>query len=79
MKVQAVISLKAEYPLSVLLDVAGLARSTFFYHQALLKAPDPEPRSFTVAMRCRRVGDRVGDGRTSSRVASGRVRRRCRR
>jgi len=26
----------------VLLDVAGLARSTFFYHQARLQAPDPQ-------------------------------------
>jgi len=26
----------------VLLDVAGLARSTFFYHQARLQAPDPK-------------------------------------
>lgn len=42
MKVQAVISLKAEHPLSVLLDVAGLARSTFFYHQSRLGQPDPQ-------------------------------------
>ncbi|MFE4545691.1 IS3 family transposase [Arthrobacter sp. NPDC056727] len=42
MKVQAVICLKADYPLGVLLDVAGLARSTFFYHQARLQAPDPQ-------------------------------------
>lgn len=41
MKVQAVISLKAHYPLPVLLAVAGLARSTFFYHQAKLARPDP--------------------------------------
>lgn len=41
MKVQAVISLKAEHPLGVLLDVAGLARSTFFYHQGRLDRPDP--------------------------------------
>ena len=27
--------------MEVLLDVAGLARSTFFYHQARLKGPDP--------------------------------------
>ena len=41
MKVQTVISLKADHPLSVLLEVAGLARSTFFYHQAKLIQPDP--------------------------------------
>ncbi|WP_243076409.1 IS3 family transposase [Microbacterium sp. SS28] len=42
MKVQAVISLKADHSLSVLLSVAGLARSTFFYHQARLAHPDPD-------------------------------------
>lgn len=41
MKVAAVVSLKAEHRLDVLLDVAGLARSTFFYHQARLRTPDP--------------------------------------
>lgn len=41
MKVQAVISLKAEHHLDVLLHAAGLARSTFFYHQARLQGPDP--------------------------------------
>ncbi|BBE21910.1 integrase [Arthrobacter sp. MN05-02] len=41
MKVQAVIALKADFPLPVLLQVTGLARSTFFYHQARLLAPDP--------------------------------------
>ncbi|MFC9091038.1 IS3 family transposase [Nocardiopsis dassonvillei] len=35
------LSLKAEHRLQVLLRVAGLARSTFFYHQARLQAPDP--------------------------------------
>ncbi|MBG6226441.1 putative transposase [Arthrobacter sp. CAN_A2] len=40
MKVQAVIALKADFP-PVLLKVSGLARSTFFYHQARLLAPDP--------------------------------------
>jgi putative transposase len=40
-KVAAVVSLKAEHRLDVLLDVAGLARSTFFYHQARLRTPDP--------------------------------------
>ncbi|MDH6284987.1 IS3 family transposase [Prescottella agglutinans] len=41
MKVDAVVSLKADHRLEVLLDVAGLARSTFFYHQARRHAPDP--------------------------------------
>jgi len=40
-KVQAVAALKAEYPLSLLLGIAGLARSTYFYHQAKREAPDP--------------------------------------
>jgi hypothetical protein len=37
-----VIALKAEHRLEVLLDVAGLPRSTFFYHQARMLAPDPQ-------------------------------------
>ena len=41
MKVHTVVSLKAEHRLDVLLQVAGLARSTFFYHQARLDDPDP--------------------------------------
>ncbi|MGO4201936.1 IS3 family transposase [Rhodococcus sp. TAF43] len=41
MRVDAVVSLKAEHRLDVLLDVAGLARSTFFYQQARRHAPDP--------------------------------------
>ncbi|WP_433607047.1 IS3 family transposase [Prescottella agglutinans] len=41
MKVDAVVSLKAEHRIDVLLEAAGLARSTFFYHQARLRAPDP--------------------------------------
>jgi putative transposase len=40
-KVQTLIALKADFPLPVLLQVAALARSTFFYHQARLQAPDP--------------------------------------
>lgn len=36
------IALKAEHRLEVLLDVAGLPRSTYFYHQARLLAPDPQ-------------------------------------
>ncbi|MEU5853674.1 IS3 family transposase, partial [Saccharopolyspora shandongensis] len=42
MKVQAVISLKAEHSLEDLLAAAGLARSTFFYHQARLRRADPQ-------------------------------------
>ncbi|WP_243795982.1 IS3 family transposase [Saccharopolyspora gloriosae] len=38
------VTLKAHYPLAVLLEVAGLARSTFFYHQARLDRPDPHAR-----------------------------------
>lgn len=41
MKVQALVALKADYPLPVLLRVAGLARSTFFYHQARITSEDP--------------------------------------
>lgn len=41
MKVRAVLSLKAEHSLEHLLAAAGLARSTFFYHQARLERPDP--------------------------------------
>jgi putative transposase len=40
-KAHAVASLKADHPLGVLLEVAGLARSTYFYHQARLERPDP--------------------------------------
>lgn len=42
MKVRAVIALKAEHRLDLLLDAAGLARSTFFYHQSRLAQPDPQ-------------------------------------
>lgn len=36
----AVVSLKAEHSLTALLAAAGLARSTFFYHQTRLDVPD---------------------------------------
>jgi putative transposase len=39
-KVRAILDLKAAHRLSLLLEVAGLARSTFFYHQARLTRPD---------------------------------------
>ena len=42
MRVRALTALKADFPLPVLLQVAGLAWSTFFYHQARLQAPDPQ-------------------------------------
>ena len=42
MKALAVSSLKAEHPLPVLLEAAGLARSTYFYHQARINRPDPQ-------------------------------------
>jgi putative transposase len=41
LKVRAVIALKAEHRFAVLLQIAGLARSTFFYHQARMRQPDP--------------------------------------
>jgi putative transposase len=40
-KVAAVGTLKADYPLAVLLEIAGLARSTYYYHQARRDRPDP--------------------------------------
>lgn len=42
MKTQVIATLKARYPLAVLLAVAGLARSTFFYHQARMDREDPQ-------------------------------------
>ncbi len=42
MKAQTVAALKAQFPLPVLLDVAALARSTFFYHQAKAGRADPQ-------------------------------------
>lgn len=42
MKVEAVAALKAEHRLSILLEIAGLARATFFYHQARRARPDPQ-------------------------------------
>ena len=38
---QVVQALKAEYPLALLLEIAGLARSTYFYQQARLSCPHP--------------------------------------
>lgn len=42
MKALAVSSLKAEHPLPALLEAAGLARSTYFYHQTRMGRPDPQ-------------------------------------
>lgn len=39
---KAVVSLKAAHRLTDLLTAAGLARSTFFYHQKRLHDPDPQ-------------------------------------
>lgn len=39
---QVVQALKADYPLALLLEIAGLARSTYFYHQARLPRPSPD-------------------------------------
>jgi putative transposase len=45
-KTQVIATLKAHHPLPVLLAVAGLARSTFFYHQArLAQATGEDPRA----------------------------------
>ncbi|WP_236594264.1 IS3 family transposase [Saccharothrix sp. 6-C] len=41
MRTQVIATLKADYPLAVLLEAAGLARSTFFHHQARQARPDP--------------------------------------
>lgn len=41
MKAQAVAALKATHSLTLLLEIAELARSTYFYHQAKDRRPDP--------------------------------------
>ncbi|WP_418003459.1 IS3 family transposase [Mycobacterium sp. PDNC021] len=41
MKAAAVAALKADHRLPLLLQVAGLARSTFYYHQGKPEVPDP--------------------------------------
>ncbi|WP_460502264.1 IS3 family transposase [Corynebacterium aquatimens] len=40
LKVQAIVILKSQHRLQYLLDAAGMARSTFFYHQKRLREPD---------------------------------------
>lgn len=42
MKVAAVAALKADYPLAILLDIAKLASSTFYYHHHRPDRPDPQ-------------------------------------
>jgi putative transposase len=39
---QAVVALKADFPLGLLLRIAKLARSTFYYHQARRDRPDAQ-------------------------------------
>ncbi|MGO4681903.1 IS3 family transposase [Microbacterium sp. 2MCAF23] len=51
----AVVALKAEHALTDLLTAAGLARSTFFYHQARLDVPD---RNAELKAEIRRIFDR---------------------
>jgi putative transposase len=53
--VNAVVALKAEHSLTALLAVAGVARSTFFYHQARLDEPD---KHATLKAEIRRIFDR---------------------
>lgn len=53
----AVVALKAEHSLTTLLQIAGLPRSTFFYHQARLDRPDAHA---TLKVEIRRVFDRYG-------------------
>lgn len=42
MKAEAVATLKDQHPLAVLLQVAGLARSTYFYHRSRRDRPDAQ-------------------------------------
>lgn len=51
----AVVALKAGHALTTLLTVAGLARSTFFYHQARLDAAD---KHAALKVEIRRIFDR---------------------
>ncbi|MFD6953795.1 IS3 family transposase [Nocardiopsis sp. NPDC060348] len=64
MKARAVAALKAEFPLSVLLGVAGLARSTYFYHQARQGRPDPrKPLKDAIARAFKQARGRYGHRR----------------
>lgn len=57
------LALRAEHRLEVLLEVAGLARSTFFYRQARLDRPDPHAELKTAIITAfeasRRRGHRI--------------------
>lgn len=67
----AVVALKAEHSLTDLLAVSGLARSTFFYHQAKREAPD---RHEALKAEIRRIFDRFA-GRYGHRRIHDRLRR----
>ena len=67
----AVVALKATFPLTTLLHVSGLARSTFFYHQARLAQPD---KHAALQAELRRLFDRHG-GRYGHRRLRGLLRR----
>jgi len=69
--VNAVVTLKAQHALTDLLAAAGLARSTFFYHQAKHAAPDPWG---SLKAEIRRVFDRF-NGRYGHRRIHDRLRR----
>lgn len=79
MRVQALIALKADFPVPVLLQVAGLARSTYFYHQARLQAPDPH-EALKAALRGSSRGTMAATGTAGSTLnwssKAGRSRRR---
>ena len=57
-------ALKADYPLAVLLEIAGLARSTYYYHQARQHRPDPQA-ALKIAIRqtCDQAHGRYGHRR----------------
>lgn len=57
---KVVIALQAEHSLEVLLEVARLARSTFFYHQARLAGPDPQAELKTAITRSSKPTGVVG-------------------
>jgi putative transposase len=69
--VNAVVTLKAEHSLTDLLKAAGLARSTFFYHQANRHAED---KHAALKAEIRRIFDRFG-GRYGHRRVHDRLRR----
>src|SRR5699024_5178301 len=63
-KVNALVALTADYPLTTLLSVARVARSTFFSHQSRLAAPDTQEALKAALQRLfHRPGDRYGHRR----------------